>query len=184
MSNAVPGHESLLSSDTVFTGHLLTLLRDQVQLENGRTATREVIKHPGAVAIVPLLPNGRVVMVQQYRHAAGRVLLEIPAGTLDQPGEAPLAAAARELQEETGYTAGNLTKLAAFFTAPGFCTEEITLFLATDLTPGAVNLMEDEAITLAEVALADVPALIAQGALADAKTLIGLLLAANHQPAG
>ena len=175
-----PGGEEIIGGETIYAGKLLTLRRDQVRLENGREATREVVVHPGAVAIVPVLPDGRVIMVRQYRHAAGRALLEIPAGTLDQLGEAVEAAAIRELREETGYSAAHLALLVAFYTAPGFCTERITLFLATGLTRGDQSLMDDEAITLEEVALTDIPVLIARGEIADAMTLTGLLLAREH----
>jgi 8-oxo-dGTP pyrophosphatase MutT (NUDIX family) len=116
-------------------------------------------------------------MVRQYRHAAGRALLEIPAGTLDQQGESAEDAVARELQEETGYRAAHLAPLVTFYTAPGFCTERISLFLATGLTRGEQTMMDDEAITIEEIALDDLPALIARGEIADAKTLTGLLLA-------
>lgn len=181
MSGGHPGGEEVIGSETIYAGKLLTMRRDQVRLANGRESVREIVLHPGAVAIVPILPNGRVIMVRQYRHAAGRTLLEIPAGTLDQPGETLEAAAARELQEETGYRAAHLALLVTFYTAPGFCTERISLFLATGLTGGAQNLMDDEAITLEEIAIADIPALIARGEIADAKTLTGLLLAREHQ---
>jgi ADP-ribose pyrophosphatase len=180
MSAGEPGGEVVLRSEELYAGKLLTLRRDEVRLENGRETAREVVVHPGAVAIVPLLPGDRVVLVRQYRHAAGRALLEIPAGTLDQPGETIEAAAARELEEETGYRAERYTRLTGFFTAPGFCTEWITVFLATGLTRGDQGLMEDEAITVEEVALDDVAALLARGELADAKTLVGLLAAREH----
>lgn len=171
------GGEETVRQEVIYQGKLLTIRKDRVRLAHGREATRELVVHPGAVAIVPLLPDGRVILVRQYRYAAGRALLEIPAGTLDQPGESLVAAVARELAEETGYTATDYTELVAFFTAPGFCTERITLFLATGLTPGAQQLMEDEEITLELVPLADIPTLIARGDIADAKTLTGLLLA-------
>jgi len=171
------GGEQTLSAETIYRGKLLTIRKDRVRLENGRESVREVVVHPGAVAIVPLLPDGRVLLVRQYRYAAGRALLEIPAGTLDQPGESPAAAAARELGEETGYTATDYRELTAFFTAPGFCTEKITVYLATGLTPGAQNQMEDEDIALEIVPLSTVPTLIANGDIADAKTISGLLMA-------
>ena len=177
------GAEVLLHGEEIYAGKLLTLRRDRVRLENGREADREVVVHPGAVAIVPLLPGDRVVLVRQYRHAAGRALLEIPAGTRDQPGESIEETAARELEEETGYRAERLIPLTSFFTAPGFCTEWIAVFLATGLTRGAQGLMDDEAITVEEIALDDVPALVARGELADAKTLVGLLAARAHRQA-
>ena len=171
------GGERVLGSERVFAGKLLTVRVDRVALPGGRETAREIVEHPGAVGIVPLLPDGRVVLVRQYRHAVGRALLEIPAGTRDQPGESAEAAAARELAEETGYRAASLTRLAAFYTAPGFCTEELTLFLATGLTAGAPAAMDDEAIAVETVALDAVPALLARGEIADAKTIVGLLAA-------
>ena len=171
------GGERVLRSDRVFDGRLLKVRVDRVALAGGRETTREVVEHPGAVAIVPLLDDGRVVLVRQYRHAVGRALLEIPAGTLDQQGESPEAAAARELEEETGYRAAEFERLAAFYPAPGFATEHMTLYLATGLTEGAQGLMEDEEITTELVALDEVPARLARGDLSDAKTLVGLLLA-------
>ncbi len=171
------GGEQTIGEETIYRGKLLTIRKDRVRLPNGLETVREVVVHSGAVAIVPLLPDGRVILVRQYRYAAGRVLLEIPAGTLDQPGEAPADTAARELAEETGYTATDYRELTAFFTAPGFCTEKITVYLATGLTHGAQDQMEDEDIALEIVPLADAPALIASGDIADAKTIAGLLLA-------
>lgn len=172
-----PGAERVIASERVYRGKLLTFRVDRVALPSGRETTREVVEHPGAVAIVPLLDDGRVALVRQYRHAVGRALLEIPAGTRDHPGESAEAAAARELEEETGYRAARLVPLATFYTAPGFATEEMHLFLATGLTRGAQGQMEDEDITVELVPLADVPALLARGDLADAKSLVGLLLA-------
>ncbi len=168
-----------LRSETVHRGRLLTLRVDTVRLPSGREAGREVVVHPGAIALVPLLPDGRVILVRQWRHAAGRVLLEIPAGTRE-PGEAPAATAARELTEETGYTAARLVPLGIFFTAPGFCTEEIHCFLALDLTAGTATPEDDEGITLDYLPLADAPAAIARGDLHDAKSIAALAMAQHY----
>ncbi len=180
------GAERVLRSERVFDGRLLKLRVDRVALPSGRETTREVVEHPGAVAIVPLLDDGRAVLVRQYRHAVGRALLEIPAGTLDQPGESVEDAAARELAEETGYTAARLERLAAFYPAPGFATEHMTLFLATGLTAGDQGVMEDEEITVEFVPLDEVPERLARGDFSDAKTRAGLLLARERRqrPAG
>lgn len=172
--------ERVLRSETKFAGKLLTLRVDQVALPNGRETAREIVEHPGAVGIVPLIDADHVVLVRQYRHAAGRALLEIPAGTLDRPGEALEEAAARELAEETGYHATRFVPLVSFLTAPGFATEVMTLFLATGLRDGVASPMEDEQLSVEIVPLATVPALIARGELADAKTLVGLLLARDQ----
>jgi ADP-ribose pyrophosphatase len=169
--------ERVTGSERVYAGKLLTLRVDRVTLASGRATTREVVEHPGAVAIVPLLPDGRVVLVRQYRHATGEALLELPAGTRDMPGETPATTAARELEEETGYHAAQLTPLLDFYTAPGFCTERMLVYLATGLSRGDQQLMDDEAIAIELVALDDVPALLARGGLRDAKTIAGLLAA-------
>ena len=169
--------EEVLQSDELYRGRKIGLRLDRVRLADGRETTRDIVFHPGAVAIVPLLPDGRVVLIRQYRHATGEVLLELPAGTRDQPGEAPIDTAARELIEETGYRAGKLTPLAEFYTAPGFCNELMHLFVATDLTVGDQALMDDEAIGVEIVTLDAARARIVDGSIRDAKTIIGLQLA-------
>lgn len=174
-SVAGQGVERVLGGELIYRGRVINLRVDQVELPGGRVTSREVVEHPGAVAIVPLLDDGRVVLVRQYRHAAGGTLLEIPAGTLDQPGETPEAAAARELQEETGYSAARLTPLATFYPAPGFASELMHLFVATGLTQGDQGQMDDEQITVEWTPLSSVPDLLARGELRDAKTLVGLL---------
>ena len=168
--------EEVLQSDERYRGRKIGLRIDRVRMADGRQTTREVVFHPGAVAIVPLLPDGRVVLIRQYRHATGEVLLELPAGTRDQPGEAPIDTAARELIEETGYRAGQLKHLADFYTAPGFCNELMSLYVATDLTTGDQSLMEDETIGVEVIALDAATALIADGTIRDAKTIVGLLM--------
>lgn len=173
--------EQVLQTEEIYRGRKIGLRVDRVRMADGRETTREVVFHPGAVAIVPLLPDGRVIMIRQYRHATGEVLLEIPAGTRDIPGEAPRDTAARELIEETGYRAGTLTHLSDFYTAPGFCNELMSLYLATDLAPGDQNLMDDEAISVEAFTLDEAQALIAGGSIRDAKTIVGLLLAREQR---
>ena len=173
--------EEVLQSDERYRGRKIGLRVDRVRMADGRETTREVVFHPGAVAIVPLLPDGRVVLIRQYRHATGEVLLELPAGTRDQPGEAPIDTAARELIEETGYRAGRLTHLADFYTAPGFCNELMSLYVATDLTTGDQSLMDDEAIGVEAIPLDAATALIADGTIRDAKTIVGLLMLRERQ---
>ena len=168
-----------LRSETVHQGRLLTVRVDTVRLPSGRETQREVVVHPGAIALVPLLPDGRVIFVRQWRHAAGQALLELPAGTREK-GEEPATTAARELTEETGYTADRLVPLGAFFTAPGFCTEEIHCYLALGLTAGAAKPEEDEGITLEHLPLAETNAAIARGAIHDAKTIAALAMAQHY----
>jgi len=138
-----------------------------------------VVHHPGAVSVVPLLDDGTVVLVRQYRAAVDRDLLEIPAGKRDVAGEAPELTAHRELAEEIGMQAGRLEQLAEFYNSPGFCDEHSFVFLARDLEPCGNSLqgVEEQHMTVEHVALADVPGLIASGELVDAKSIIGLSLA-------
>jgi len=171
--------DTLVRSETVHHGKLLTVRVDTVRLPSGRETGREVVLHPGAIALVPLLDDGRVVLVRQWRHAVGRMLLEVPAGTRE-PDEPPERTAARELTEETGYTANRIIPLGAFFTAPGFCTEEIHAYLAVGLHAGDATPEDDEGITLAHFALADAPAAIARGDLHDAKSIAALFMAQHY----
>lgn len=174
-----PTPDVTLRSETVHEGKLLTVRVDTVRLPSGNERGREVVVHPGAIALVPLLDDGRVVLVRQWRHAVGQVLLEVPAGTRE-PGEDPAATAARELAEETGYTAREIVPLGAFFTAPGFCTENIHVYLATGLTAGDATPEDDEGITLAHLPLADLPAAIARGDIRDAKSIAAVAMAQHY----
>lgn len=167
--------EKVLSSQVSFEGRLIALRCDTVQLPNGRISVREVVVHPGAVAIVPLLDDGRVILVRQYRHAVGRVLTEVPAGTL-HPDETPEECALRELQEEIGYTADRLERLTAFHLAPGYSTELIHLFLATGLQPAESEKDEDELLELVVMPLDEAVAKIFDGSIQDAKSVAALLL--------
>jgi len=167
--------ETTLESETIYSGRLIGLRRDKVRLPNGRTSTREVVVHPGAVAVVPLLDDGRVVLVRQYRHAVGKTLMEIPAGTL-HPNEAAEECALRELREETGYTAGHLEHLTSIYLAPGYSTELIHLFLATNLKPASGEADEDEFVEPVAVPLEEAVSQIGEGKIQDAKTVAALLL--------
>lgn len=168
-----------LRSETVLDGKLLYVRVDTVRLPSGAEKAREVVEHPGAIALVPLTDDGEVILVRQWRHAVGQVLLEVPAGTREA-GEEPIVTAARELSEETGYTARELVPLGAFYTAPGFCTEEIHMFLALGLTEGDAHPEDDEGITLTRLPLADLPAAIARGDIRDAKSIAAVAMTQHY----
>ncbi len=170
--------ETTLSSKRVYKGRLIRLRVDQVRLPDGRITTREIVGHRGSVAIVALDAHRRVVLVRQYRKAVETTLLELPAGTLE-PGENPEDCAFRELQEETGYHADALKPLAAFYTAPGYCSEHLYLYLATDLHRGAAQVAEDESIEVVLLPLEEAVRLVRQGEICDAKSMVGLLLVAG-----
>jgi len=171
----VSDHE-VVSSEQVFDGHVVKLFLDDVRLPDGRTVRWESVRHPGAVGMVPLRDDGRVLMVKQYRHAVRGVLLEIPAGKLD-PGEEPVECARRELAEEVGMKAEETVPLAEFYNSPGYSDERFFLYLCTGLsaTPGAPE--TDEFLDVVEVPLDDGLAMIADGRIRDAKSIIGLTLA-------
>lgn len=165
--------ERTLSSRRAFTGRLLALRVDEVELESGKHATREVVEHPGAVAILAW-DGERLAAVRQWRQAAAADLLEIPAGTCE-PGESRLVTAQRELAEECGLRAARWEEGPAFYTAPGFSTELLTLFMATDLETVDVSPPEDEALERSWLALPDALAAIDDGRIRDAKSLVGIL---------
>lgn len=168
--------EKFIKSEVVFNGSLLTVRRDTVELPNGKPATRELVEHPGAVAVVPVRSDGKVLLVRQYRYPVGRLTLEIPAGKLDQ-GEKPEDCAKRELEEETGYQAGKLRRLSAVLTTPGFTNELIHLYVAEELVLKERHPDEDEFIDVEVFSPDEIRTMIENGALCDAKTLLGLLLA-------
>ncbi len=175
----VPGSVDLsehkLDGETVFDGRLLKVRRDTVRLPNGATTTREHIVHPGAVMILPVLPNGELVMERQFRYPLGCDVIEFPAGKLDS-GEAPLQAAQRELREETGYTAQRWEFLVSIHVAISYSNERIDLFLAQGLEQQAAALDEDEFLEILKVSPAQALAWLAEGRITDAKTVVALLM--------
>jgi ADP-ribose pyrophosphatase len=157
----------------IFEGRVLKLRVDNVTLADGQPATREVVEHPGAAAIVPLLPNNRVVLVRQYRYPIKLELLEIPAGTLEE-GEAPDDCAVRELMEETGYACEELTKISECYVAPGYSTEKIHFYLARKLAKSIAKPDEDERIKVQIIPLPEVLGRIRKGEICDAKTICAI----------
>mgnify|MGYP003476568532 FL=1 len=157
----------------IYKGTVVTLNVDTVRLPNGHTIDLEVIRHPGASAVVPLKEDGTVVLIRQFRHAANGFIYEIPAGKL-HPKEDPFDCAARELEEEIGYKAGRFELLSSIFTAPGFADEVIHIYLATGLTIGTQNLDQDEVLEVVEMPLREAIAKIEDGTIRDAKTIVGL----------
>lgn len=165
-----------LDSTKVFTGRVFNVTVDTVR-EGDKTYVREVVHHPGSAVILPVFADGTIALVKQYRHPAVKYLLELPAGTLNDK-ESPEEGAARELEEELGVTAGKLEKLSEFFVSPGFCEEKMWLFLATDLRETAQRLEDDEALEIVRLPIARALQMITEGEIEDAKTIIGLMLAA------
>jgi ADP-ribose pyrophosphatase len=163
--------EKTLSSETIYQGKIIDLQVDEVELPNGKKSKRELIKHPGAVAVIALTPEGKIVMVEQYRKALEKSIVEIPAGKLE-PGEEPIITAARELEEETGYGCEELEHLISFYTSPGFADELVHLYIAKNITriEEARELDEDEFVELLEVTVEEALVLMKEKKIYDAKT--------------
>lgn len=172
--------EKITETTPIYDGKLVNLVRHTVELPDGSTSQREIVQHPGAAAIVAVDESGETLLVRQYRLAAGRVTLEIPAGTLE-PDEDPRDCALRELQEETGYKADTLTEMGGLYTAPGYTSEYIHLYMATDLSPSRLAGDVDELIEVVRVPLADALTMIETGEIVDAKSITGLLRVARRR---
>lgn len=164
----------VLESKTMYAGAVFGVRRDRVLEPGGIEVTRDVVTHSGSVVLLPILPDGRLLLVRQYRHAVGGYLWELVAGRIE-PGEAPLAAARRELAEETGYTARRYRKLLDVFPTPGFVSERMLLYAAEGLTPGAARPEADERILARRFTLRELETMIRRGRLRDAKSVAGLL---------
>ena len=170
-TNKTPDGEPIL-----FEGRIFKVVERTQVGRSGKMLKRQVVKHPGAVAIVPILPDGRVLLIEQYRVALQKTIFEVPAGTREV-GEEPLVTATRELIEETGYSAGKVERLTAIYSSPGILQEELILYLATDLTPGETVLEDGEKIEPSPKTWDEIDAMIAAEEIVDAKTLVALLLA-------
>ncbi len=169
-----PKKPQVLSSQNVYEGKVFGIRRDEVIEPTGVRATREMITHPGSVVVLPVLPDGKVVLVQQYRYAARQFLWELVAGRMDE-GETPLQAAARELKEETGYRAKRFKIFLEFFPTPGFLEEKMYLLLAEGLTPGEAEPEDDEKIVARAYTHKDLDTMLRKKELHDAKTIAGVL---------
>lgn len=171
--------ETYISGKKMFCGKIISVEHWQVSLPDGKTALREVVRHPGAAAIVPVDDRGYVTLVRQHRIAIGRFTWEIPAGKLDHDEEEPFTCAKRELEEETGLHAENWHLLTSVDTTPGFCTERIALYLATGLSQHTAHADPEEFLHLAQIPLAEAVNLVMKGDIRDSKTALGLLMAQN-----
>ncbi len=170
--------EKTLDSETVYDGKIIKVLRDKALLEDGSAATREVVRHQGASAVLAVDGEGRAFFVKQFRYPVGRVLFEAPAGKID-PGEAPLACAKRELAEECGVAAKKWTELGPLLSSPGFCDEVIWLFLAEELSDVGQNLDSDEFLDVVKMPLREAREAVLKGAVPDAKTQVLVLKTAE-----
>ena len=166
--------EKKVSSEKIFSGKLIDLYLDQVQLPNGNISSREWVDHPGAVCVLPVLPSQEICLIRQYRYGPGQEFIEIPAGKLDK-GELPADCANRELAEEIGYTANKLTLLTQIHPAIGFANENMSLYLATDLVQTNINRDSDEFLELMPTSLEHALDLVWSNKITDVKTIIGIL---------
>ena len=179
MSTAIDLTEHLISSETMVTGGMLTVKRDQVRLSNGNCAQREYIVHPGAVVVVAMLTNGHVILERQFRYPLRQVFIELPAGKIDV-GESVLHTGHRELLEETGYSANKWIKLGLLHPCIGYSDEVIHIYLAQDLYAGEHKRDDDELLEVLNTSIEDCLKMIDNGEITDAKTIIALFFAHNY----
>ncbi|MFN0083834.1 MAG: NUDIX hydrolase [Blastocatellia bacterium] len=168
----------LIGTEKIFRGAVFDVDRDRLREENGQEISRDVVRHPGGAGGLPLFDDGRVALVRQYRHPAGRDLLEIPAGRVE-PGESAELCAAREIEQEIGFRAGRMQKLAEFYSTPGFCEERLYVYLATGLTMTAQNLDHDEMVEIVYLPMREAVRMAERGEIEDSKSIIALLLAGS-----
>ncbi len=175
--------EKTLSSQLIFEGRVVKLRVDTVQMPDGRETTREIVEHADCVAIIAIDVDDNVLLVKQFRKPVEKELLEIPAGGID-PGEDVADCVCRELREETGYLPRKVERIGGFYSAPGYCTEYLYLYLATDLTSSPLHAEDTESIELIRMPLSQVSSLIASGTICDAKSIAGLLAYLEYKEAG
>ena len=174
--------EKTISSQIVFSGRAVKLRIDTVETASGRQTTREIVEHADCVAIIVLDVDDNVLLVDQYRKPVEKQLLEIPAGGID-PGESPEDAVRRELREETGFSPGKVERLGGFYSSPGYCSEYLHLYLATDLTHSPLEAEDTAGISLVRVPVSQITGLITSGKICDAKSIAGLLTFLEHRKA-
>ena len=174
--------EKTLSSQIIYEGRAVKLRVDTVEMPGGRKTTREIVEHGECVAVVAIDAESNVILVSQFRKPVEKELLEIPAGGID-PGEDPVTTVRRELREEIGYLPGKVDRLGGFYSTPGYCTEYLYLYLATDLVPSQLHAEDTENIRLVRVPVSQIPTLITSGTICDAKSIAGLLTFLEYQKA-
>ncbi len=171
--------EKTMKSDKLYEGKIVNLRIDTVELPDKKYSKREIVEHPGGVAVIPVTEHNSMILVKQYRKAVERFLYELPAGKLEL-NEEPRETAVRELKEETGYVANKLTYLYEFYTSPGYCNEKMYLFLGEDLVEGTAEPDSGEFIVCEELKIEDLLKMIDRGEIMDAKTIIGIYLARDY----
>ena len=181
MTSDLPQMPRVVSSTPIYQGRVIDVRVDEIEIEPGRVFKRDVVSHPGAVVILPVDAEGRILWITQYRYAAGKVLLELPAGTLED-GEDPEGCARREIVEEVGFTAGTWQALGGFYSAPGFCSEYLYAYLATDLREDYADGDEDEDIAVLPLTLEETYERLDTGEIIDAKSIATLMLYLRKRP--